>query len=144
MTLRTILIVEDNADDAQLTVRAFRKAAMEGPIHVAADGQEALDWLFARVATDALPAVVLLDLRMPRVDGFEVLRRLRADARTAHVPTVILTSSREQRDLVRGYELGANSYLRKPVDFGQFLELARDIGRYWALWNELPAAATRP
>jgi two-component system response regulator len=138
---RTILLVEDNLDDADLTLRAFRRAGTDHPIHVVADGSEALDWLSERVrGSGILPAVVLLDLRMPRIDGFEVLRRIRADDRTRPLPVIILTSSTEEGDLLKGYGLGANSYVRKSVDFAQFLEIARDVDRYWLGWNELPWA----
>jgi len=138
---KTILLVEDNLDDADLTLRAFRRAGAEHPIHVASDGAEALEWLFDRIQTaGVLPAVVLLDLRMPRIDGFEVLRRIRSDERTRLLPVIILTSSTEEADLVKGYGLGANSYVRKSVDFTQFLDVARDVDRYWLRWNELPWA----
>jgi len=145
MADKSILLVEDNLDDAQLTLRAFRKSGIDSPVHVATDGAEAIEWLFSRsLATGGLPAVVLLDLRLPKLDGFEVLRRLRADDRTRLLPVVILTSSKEEPDLINGYRLGANSYLRKPVEFNQFLEIARDLGRYWLEWNELPQALTMP
>ena len=141
---KTMLLVEDNPDDAELTLRAFRRNGLESPIHVATSGIDALEWLFARAShpDQPLPVVILLDLRMPLVDGFEVLRRIRADERTRLIPVVILTSSREESDLMNGYRLGANSYVRKPVDFTQFMDVARDLGRYWLTWNELPRALT--
>ena len=139
---RTILLVEDNPDDAALTLRAFRKNNIQNAVHVATDGAEALDWLFG--ATEAggrpLPAVVLLDLKLPKVDGLEVLRRIRSDDRTRLLPVVILTSSKEEADLVGGYRLGANSYVRKPVDFNAFLEATRQLGLYWLVLNEAPPA----
>ncbi len=141
---KTLMLIEDNPDDAELTLRAFRRNGIASPIHVANSGIEALEWLFARASQPdlPLPVVILLDLRMPLIDGFEVLRRIRADERTRLVPVVILTSSREESDLVNGYRLGANSYVRKPVDFTQFMEVARDLSRYWLTWNELPRALT--
>jgi two-component system response regulator len=143
MVEKTILLVEDNADDEVLTLRAFAKNNIKNQVVVARDGAEALDYLFAQgdyqgrdVAT--LPQLVLLDLKLPKVDGLEVLRRIRADERTELLPVVILTSSREEQDLVQGYRLGANSYVRKPVNFDDFLEAARQLGLYWLLLNEAP------
>ncbi|SMF40381.1 two-component system, unclassified family, response regulator [Tistlia consotensis] len=143
MSARNILLIEDNPDDEALTLRAFRKNNISNPVVVARDGAEALDYLFAtgehagRDVSD-LPQVVLLDLKLPKVDGLEVLRRVRADERTRLLPVVILTSSGEERDLVEGYRLGANSYVRKPVDFDAFVEAARQLGLYWLLLNEMP------
>jgi two-component system response regulator len=134
MTRRSILLVEDSDDDVELTLRAFRKNQIRNEIHIARDGVEALDLL----ANGELPAVVLLDLKLPRIDGLEVLRRIRATERTRTLPVVILTSSREESDVVSGYQLGCNSYVRKPVDFGDFLEATRQLGLYWLLLNELP------
>ncbi|MCL5025758.1 MAG: response regulator [Chloroflexi bacterium] len=136
-----ILLVEDNPDDVDLTLRAMRKNKILNEVVVTRDGTEALDYLFARGTyagrnVNDLPAVVLLDLRRPKIDGLEVLQELRADPRTKLCPTVILTSSREEQDLIRGYSLGANSYIRKPVDFDQFTEAVRQIGLYWLLLNE--------
>jgi CheY-like chemotaxis protein len=136
-----ILLVEDNPDDEALTRRALAKNNITNELVVAHDGVEALDFLLgtgphAGRDTRDTPQVVLLDLKLPRVDGLEVLRRLRADDRTRLLPVVILTSSKEERDLVNGYSLGANSYVRKPVDFNQFLEAARQLGLYWLLLNE--------
>ncbi len=134
MTRRTILLVEDNEDDVELTLRAFRKNQIHNEIQVARDGAEAIEAL----ASGDLPAVVLLDLKLPKIDGLEVLRRIRAADRTRLLPVVILTSSREESDVVSGYQLGCNSYVRKPVDFGDFLEATRQLGLYWLLLNELP------
>jgi two-component system response regulator len=138
-----ILLVEDNPDDEALTLRAFKKNNIRNPVVVVRDGAEALDYLFASgnyAGRDAaeLPQVVLLDLKLPKVDGLEVLRRIRADERTNVLPVVILTSSREEQDLVEGYRLGANSYVRKPVNFDEFVEAARQLGLYWLLLNEVP------
>jgi two-component system response regulator len=140
VTRKKILLVEDNPDDADLTVRAFRKNNIQNDIEIARDGVEALEWLFGadgRPPND-LPAVVLLDLKLPRVDGLEVLQKIRADERTRLLPVVILTSSKEDADVVRGYRLGANSYVRKPVDFANFVEATRQLGLYWLVLNEAP------
>lgn len=145
MAEKTILLVEDNADDEVLTLRALRKNNIHNPVVVARDGAEALDYLLgARGETEAetaLPTVVLLDLKLPKIDGLEVLRRIRADERTRLLPVVILTSSREELDLINGYRLGANSYVRKPVDFVQFVEATRQLGLYWLVLNEPPPTA---
>lgn len=138
---KIILLVEDNPDDEALTLRALRRANVRNEVIVARDGVEALDYLFATGAhagrdTSMMPQVVLLDLKLPRVDGLGVLRRLRADARTRLLPVVILTSSTEERDRIEGYKLGANSYVRKPVDFGQFAQAVQQLGLYWLLLNE--------
>jgi two-component system response regulator len=138
--LPTVLLVDDDENDVELTLRAFRKNDVPSDVVVLRDGVEALDYLFGtgpyegRDTTD-LPRVIFLDLKMPRLDGLEVLRRSRADARTRLVPVVILTSSTEESDLLRGYGLGANSYVRKPVDFSEFLEAARQLGLYWLRLN---------
>jgi two-component system response regulator len=139
----TILLVEDNPDDVELTMRAFRKNSIANNVVVARDGVEALDYLFGRGAyagrnTAETPRLILLDLKMPKMDGFHVLEHLRADERTRLTPVVILTSSKEDQDLVSGYKSGANSYVRKPVDFNQFLDAVRQIGLYWLLINEKP------
>jgi two-component system response regulator len=140
---KAILLVEDNPDDETLTLRALRRHNIRNPVVVARDGVEALDYLFGtgpyagRDTTD-LPQVMLLDLKLPRLDGLEVLRRVRADERTRRLPVVILTSSREESDVVAGYDLGANSYVRKPVDFTEFLESVRQLGLYWLILNETP------
>jgi len=139
----TILLVEDNPDDVELTLRAFRKNNIANNVAIARDGAEALDYLFGtgayadRDAND-MPRIILLDLKMPKVDGLQVLERLRADERTKLTPVVILTSSKEEQDLVSGYKSGANSYVRKPVDFNEFTEAVRQIGLYWLLINEAP------
>lgn len=135
MREQSILLVEDNPDDELLTRRAFEKNRIGNRIVVAHDGVEALELLFGG---GELPQLVLLDLKLPRVDGLEVLRRMRADDRTRLLPVVVLTSSREERDLVESYRLGANSYVRKPVDFDEFVEAARQLGLYWLLLNEPP------
>jgi two-component system response regulator len=140
---KPILLVEDNPDDQALTMRALKKNNILNDVVVAQDGVEALDYLFgtgAHVGRDVsnLPAVVLLDLKLPKVDGLEVLRRLRAEQRTKLLPIVVLTSSKEEQDLVHSYSLGANSYIRKPVDFGQFIEAVRQLGLYWLVLNESP------
>lgn len=143
---RRILLVEDNPDDVALTLRALRAHRVTNEVVVAEDGVEALDYLFGegqhlgRTGHD-LPAVILLDLKLPRVDGLEVLRRIRSDPRTRLLPVVVLTSSREEQDLVASYSLGANSYVRKPVDFQQFVEAVRQLGLYWLLLNEPPPPA---
>lgn len=143
MQEKTILLVEDNPDDEALTLRALKKHHITNEVVVAHDGVEALDYLFGTgVYADreprVVPAVILLDLQLPRVGGLEVLRRLRADERTRLIPVVILTSSKEEQDLLNGYRLGANSYVRKPVDFVQFVEAIRQLGLYWLLLNESP------
>lgn len=141
---RPVLLVEDNPDDEALTLRAFSKNNIQNPVVVTRDGVEALDYLFgtgAHAARDAriLPAVVLLDLKLPRVDGLEVLRRIRADPRTTLLPVVILTTSREQQDIHEAYSLGANSYIRKPVDFEKFIYAVGQMGLYWLGLNEATA-----
>jgi CheY-like chemotaxis protein len=138
-----ILLVEDNPDDVELTLRSLRKHHIGNEVVVARDGAEALDWLFGAGAhagrdVSRLPAVVLLDLKLPKVDGFGVLERIRGDERTRLLPVVILTTSNEQRDVVNGYKLGCNSYVRKPVDFAEFAEAIRELGLYWVLLNEPP------
>ena len=143
MDEKIILLVEDNPDDVVLTLRALKKNNILNEVVVARDGVEALDYLFgtgiyAGRDTDILPIVVLLDLKLPKVDGLEVLQRLRGNERTMLIPVVILTSSKEERDLIRGYRLGANSYVVKPVDFNQCSEALRQLGLYWLLWNEPP------
>jgi two-component system response regulator len=141
---RNILLVEDNPDDEALTLRALKKNRIANEVVVCRDGAEALDYLFARGAFAGrdgsdLPQVILLDLKLPKVDGLEVLRQIRADGRTSIVPVVILTSSREDEDIARSYQLGANSYVRKPVDFVEFSEAARQLGMYWLLLNQAPS-----
>ncbi|HEY6419447.1 MAG TPA: response regulator [Candidatus Binataceae bacterium] len=142
MEEKLILLIEDNPDDVALTLRALKKNSISNQIVVARDGVEALDYLFGtglHAGHDVVaPQLVLLDLKLPRMDGFEVLKRIRADQRTRFLPVVILTSSKEQQDIVDGYGLGANSYVRKPVDFQQFVEAVRQLGLYWLILNEKP------
>ena len=143
MFRKTILLVEDNADDEELTVRALKKNNVTNDLVVARDGVEALDYVFGTGAyigrdTAALPGLVLLDLKLPKIDGLEVLRRIRADDRTKRMPVVVLTSSKEEQDVIKSYDLGANSYIRKPVDFTQFTEAVRQLGLYWLILNEVP------
>jgi CheY-like chemotaxis protein len=138
-----ILLVEDNSSDAELALHALKKQNLANHIELVGDGAEALDLLFHRGAyagrpSDTYPKVVLLDLKLPKVSGLEVLREMKADARTRTIPVVILTSSREERDLQEAYRLGANSYIVKPVDFAQFNEAVRQIGLYWVLLNQRP------
>lgn len=143
MTDKSILLVEDNPDDEALTLRAMKKNNIANEIVVARDGAEALDYLFGTGAhagrdLSKMPGIILLDLKLPKLDGLEVLRRLRADQRTKFIPVVILTSSKEEQDMINGYELGCNSYVRKPVDFTQFVQAAGHLGMYWLILNELP------
>lgn len=143
MADKTILLVEDNPDDETLTLRAFKQNNILNEVVVARDGVEALDYLFATGTYSgrdrgARPQVVLLDLKLPKLDGLEVLQRLRADERTKLLPVVILTSSKEEQDLIKSYSFGANSYIRKPVDFAQFTEAVRQLGLYWLVLNEAP------
>ena len=145
MDNKTILLVEDNADDEALTLRALKKNNIGNQVIIARDGAQALDYLFGTgqySGRDAylMPQVVLLDLKLPKIDGLEVLRRLRANESTKLLPVVILTSSNEEQDLINGYGFGANSYVRKPVDFNQFIEAVRQLGLYWLVLNELPPA----
>jgi two-component system response regulator len=137
----TILLVEDNGDDETLTLRALKKNNIKNDIVIARDGVEALDYLLGTGAhqgrdLSVMPHVILLDLKLPKIDGLEVLRRVRSEPRTKLLPVVILTSSNEEQDRIRGYGLGANSYIRKPVDFSQFIEAVRQLGLYWLVLNE--------
>lgn len=145
MDPKYILLVEDNSDDVLLTKRAFLKGNFANPIHVVTDGAEAIDFLFGKGDfegrdTAELPALILLDLKLPKISGFEVLQKIRDSELTKLIPVVILTSSKVEDDVVKGYELGANSYIRKPVDFDNFVDTVRQLGFYWLLVNELPQA----
>jgi CheY-like chemotaxis protein len=138
-----ILLVEDNPDDVELALFALKKNNFANTIHVARDGEEALDFLFCRGvhgerSFDKPPKVVLLDLKLPKVDGLEVLRALKSDSRTKAVPVVVMTSSKQQRDMVEGYKLGVNSYIQKPIDFAEFREIIRQLGYYWLIINQPP------
>lgn len=143
MENKLILLVEDNPDDEALTLRAFRKNNIGNRIAVVRDGVEALDFLFCKGACadrdpHDQPQVILLDLKLPKLDGMEVLERIRREENTRLLPVVILTSSKEEQDVIKGYSLGANSYVRKPVDFNQFVEAVRQLGLYWMVLNETP------
>ncbi len=138
-----ILLVEDNPNDVELTLLALQDNNLTNPIHVARDGAEALEFIFATGAyagrnVNQIPKVILLDLKLPKVDGLEVLRCIKGDPRTRTIPVVVLTSSREERDIVESYELGVNSYITKPVDFEQFTAAVRTLGMYWLLLNQPP------
>ncbi len=140
-----ILLVEDNQDDMDLALHALRREKLANSIFVARDGEEALDFLFCRGAFaqrsfENPPKLVLLDLKLPKVDGMEVLKQIKSDPRTKTIPVVIMTSSKEERDLVAGYNLGANSYIQKPVDFDQFRETVKSVGLYWVVINQPPVA----
>jgi CheY-like chemotaxis protein len=143
MDEKIIMLVEDNPDDVELTLRAFKKSNITNKVIIAKDGVEALDYfhgtgMYAGRDVKELPIVVMLDLKLPKINGMEVLRDIRQHELTRLIPVVILTSSAEQKDVVEGYKLGANSYIRKPVDFEQFVEAVRLLGLYWTLWNEIP------
>ena len=138
-----ILLVEDNPNDVKLTLRALSKNNLSNKIHVVIDGEEALDFIYAKNkysdrSITAIPKLILLDLKLPKVDGLEVLKELKSDERTKMIPVVILTTSREESDIIKSYQLGANSYIVKPVDFEKFISAIADIGFYWLLLNELP------
>jgi two-component system response regulator len=148
MSDKVILLVEDNPDDEALTLRALKKNNIQNDVVIARDGVEALDYLFgtgqyAGRDVSQLPSVVLLDLKLPKIDGLEVLEKVRANEVTKFLPVVILTSSKEEQDLINGYKLGANSYIRKPVDFSQFMEAVRQLGLYWLLLNEAAPVRNR-
>ena len=148
MSDKVILLVEDNPDDEALTLRALKKNNIQNEVVIARDGVEALDYLFGTGAyagrdVSLLPSVALLDLKLPKLDGLEVLKQIRTDERTKLLPVVILTSSKEEQDLINGYKLGANSYIRKPVDFSQFIEAVRQLGLYWLLLNEAAPVGNR-
>jgi len=143
MESKTILLVEDNLDDIDLTLRALKKNNIKNEVKVVSDGAEALDFLFGTGKYTGrnlanMPAVILLDLKLPKIDGMEVLQRIRANELTKLLPVVILTSSKEEQDIVNGYRLGVNSYVRKPVDFNQFADAVSHLGLYWLLLNEIP------
>lgn len=147
MSQGTILLIEDNASDIGLTKRALQKGRILNNLHITCDGQEALDYLFAEGAYAArdrsdLPSLILLDLKLPKVSGLDVLRRIRSEASTHRVPVVILTSSREETDIAAGYDLGVNSYIQKPVDFQQFVQAVTELGLYWLVLNEHPPKVT--
>jgi len=143
MRTKPILLVEDNPDDVELTIMALEKSRIANEVIVARDGVEALDYLFCKGDfsgrdPEVMPQVVLLDLNMPRMDGLTFLRRIRAEERTRFLPVVVLTTSNEDRDMIESYELGANSYVRKPVDFNQFAEAVQQLGLYWVVLNKAP------
>jgi two-component system, response regulator len=147
-TDKVILLCEDNPDDEALTLRALRKNNISNAVEVARDGAQAIDYLFGTGAhagrdVSLLPQIVLLDLNLPKLDGLEVLKRIRSDARTRLLPVVVLTSSKQEQDLVESYSHGANSYIRKPVDFVQFTEAVRQLGLYWLVLNEAPPPAAK-
>jgi two-component system response regulator len=149
MNDKDILLVEDNPDDAALTLRAFKRSHVMNSIHLVRDGIEALDFLFGRGEYAAresgpLPTLVILDLKLPKLDGLGVLRAIRANERTKLLPVVILTSSKEEQDLISGYSLGANSYVRKPVDFAEFVEAVKVLGIYWLMMNQSPPERPSP
>lgn len=143
MSEGVILLVEDNPDDVDLTMRALKKNNIKNEIVVAHDGAEALDYLFGTGTyverdTSVMPIVILLDLKLPKIDGLEVLKRIRSESRTKMIPVVILTSSKEEKDLIESYSSHANSYIQKPVDFNQFMDTVRHLGLYWLILNEVP------
>lgn len=143
MNKKTILLVEDNQDDIELAIRAFKKNNIANNIDVVKDGEEALDYLFQKgryshLTDEDYPVLVLLDLKLPKVGGLDVLKKIRENKNTSLTPVVILTSSREEKDLISGYKIGANSYIRKPVDFNQFTEAIKQLGLYWLVLNEPP------
>jgi CheY-like chemotaxis protein len=144
--IKRILLAEDNENDIELTLNALQEYRLSNEVEVVRDGAEALDYIYQRERysgrADGLPCVILLDLKMPRVDGLEVLRQIKSDGKLRHVPVVMLTSSREERDLLRSYDLGVNAFVVKPVDFEEFLQAIRSLGVFWALVNEPPPVAS--
>ena len=138
-----ILLIEDNSDDVELTLHAIKKNNITNTVEVVRDGQEALDYLFYKGkytnSTHLFPGIILLDLKLPKVDGIEILRNIKTDKKLKLIPVVVLTSSKEERDIIGSYDLGVNSYIRKPVDFDQFIETVKHIGFYWLLINEPPS-----
>ena len=148
MEQSVILLVEDNPDDEALTLRAFKKNNIRNEVIIARDGVEAVDYLFGTGAhagrdLSVMPQVILLDLKLPKMDGFEVLERIRSSEATQYLPVVILTTSSEDQDRIRGYDLGANSFVRKPVEFDKFIEAVRQLGLYWLILNEAPPVLRR-
>jgi CheY-like chemotaxis protein len=145
--IRPILLVEDSQDDIELITAALEEQNLRNPIDVVRDGEQALDYLHRRGAHSAdrrpMPSLVLLDLKLPKVDGLEVLEDIRSDERLRHIPVVVLTSSREDRDLLKSYELGTNAYVVKPVKFGDFMAVVKEIGLFWAVLNEMPREGER-
>lgn len=141
MTDKPILLVEDNEDDEKLTLRALKKNHILNDVVVAHDGVEAIEYLFPADGTGVLPQVILLDLNLPRMNGVDVLRRIRSEERTKFLPVVVLTSSKQEEDIVRSYSVGANAYVRKPVDFTEFSDAVRTLGLFWLLLNEAPPAS---
>jgi two-component system response regulator len=141
--LGTILLIEDNPDDVELAIHAFKKNNIINPVVIMRDGQSALDYLFYRGthanSAHPLPVLILLDLKLPKIDGIDILRRIKADRKRKLIPIVVLTSSKEEKDVIESYDLGVNSYIRKPVDFDQFVETVKQIGFYWLLINEIPS-----
>ncbi len=138
-----ILLVEDNPSDEELTIRAFKKHNLENRVQVVRDGEEALDFLFARNQykdrqVKEKPKLIMLDLKLPKIDGLEVLQQIKNNRNTKNIPVVVLTSSREESDIIKSYELGVNSYISKPVDFGKFVKCVSDLGLYWLVMNEVP------
>lgn len=146
--IKRILLAEDNANDAELTLTALQECRLRNEVETVQDGAEALDYIYRRGAyagrQDCLPCVILLDLKMPRVDGIEVLRQIKSDPALRHIPVVMLTSSREEKDLVLSYDLGVNAFVVKPVDFDQFLKAIRALGMFWAIVNEAPPVKPKP
>jgi len=143
MFAKIVLLVEDNPDDVELTLRAFKKNNIANKVIVVNDGEEALDYIYCKGkysdrSQESIIAVVLLDLKLPKVDGLEVIKKIRATESTKTIPVVVLTSSKEEEDVIKSYRMGANSYIRKPVDFSQFLDSVKQLGLYWLLLNELP------